>query len=168
MKSIDFDKGVLVGKSGKEYLIQPNVLSVARYEKYIHYIPQIAFGANFKELFDSFKEIYEATTKGDDVLNALHTASNIAWNKMDDIRNFVDDSRRPPVIWFCALFINEEDENLGEWDEAKMKRKIDDLDEYNVMDFFLLAKNCIVGLNDAYKELQELSQKTVSITKGLS
>jgi hypothetical protein len=167
MKSIDFDKGILIGKSGKEYLIQANVLSVARYEKYIHYIPQIAFGANFKDLFDSFKDIYEATTKGDDILNGLHVASNIAYNRMQDIYGFIEDSRRPPVIWFCMLFINYEDENLGEWDEAKMKKKIDDLDEYNVMDFFLLAKNCIAGLMDAYREIEEISKKAAKL-KGIS
>lgn len=163
MKSIDFDSGRIIGKSGKEYFIQANTLSVARYEKYLHYTPQVTFGLNFKELFDEHRKIYEATTNGSDVLNGLNVASTISYNMMEQIRQFGDNARRPAVIWFCALFINYEDENLGEWDESKMKKKIDDWDEYNVFDFFLLAKNLVPGLIDAYQELQEIGAKVAAL-----
>jgi hypothetical protein len=173
MKSIDFDKGILIGKSGKKYYIQAEYLSAVRYEKYCHYIPQIAFGLNFKELWDFAKEIYLiATGKHPDIepnnyFKAMYEIATMAYNLMQKIKHFGSHERRAAVLWFCMLFINSEDENLGDWDETKMGEKIDDLEEYNVLDFFLLAKNCILGLNNALRELEEIATQAMDkVTNG--
>jgi hypothetical protein len=165
LKSIDFDQGYFYDKHGKKVLIQINRLSVARYSKYIQFTPQVSFGVNFEELFDSFKKIFEATTNGSDIMKGLHTASTEAMNQMEAIKGLLDDVRRPAVLWFCALFCNYEDENIAEWDQDKMQQKIDAWDNINIYDFFVLAINAIKGLKDEYLKLREVVQELEKMEK---
>lgn len=151
MKTIDLNSGEFMA-NGKKYLIQFNKLSIERYSMYEKLGLELGFGVGYKGIFDAFLEVFNALTKGNNLLEAHHKASTIAFNQLTAIQK-QGDSRVPSQIMFCTLFCNTEGEDLSTWDEDLALRKINDwkVEGLNVISFFHLASNFLIGFTDHLK-----------------
>lgn len=148
LKKINFDQKEFTGKSGEVYYIQEH-LSISRLEVYQRMEVEATFGTSFDSMFGAFRKIYDAVGSGNDVMKALRTVTEIAYNQMNTIKNFhLHDHHR--ILMFCTLFVNRAGENISAWDENLAKEKVADWDEYDVADFFFLAARGISGFKEAY------------------
>jgi len=68
------------------------------------------------------------------------------------------DEKDDPALRLCALFINEADEDVAVFDEAKSKEKIELWGkELDVIPFFHLAASLVHGWMPAYKLTTQLT-----------
>ncbi len=146
---MDISAGRLTGKSGDPYFITSD-LSAERYSQFLAYQPTITKGASYSEWAAHNNEIHVLATDGNNVLGNLHKIAMKTMNMNNTWKEFTG-KRVHAMVWFCMLFINSEDENLGEWDERKVQLKIQDLSHYSIQDFFLLGQNV---LNEWRKEFR--------------
>lgn len=146
---IDFRQGILTGKSGKTYWIM-NDLSAWRYTFFIAYQPMITKGATYVEIAAANDRIVALLTSGNDLLKNHHEAASIAINQKQVLKEF-DEKRYHAVMFFAMLFINETEENPGDWDLRLARQKIDDLNHYSMQDFFFLVGKVLKEWESAYR-----------------
>lgn len=143
MRTIDFkEKKFECG--GRTFYVQDS-LSFNRFRELQRISIEFGFSTTFVELFKEIQKCYDyvQTNKnwGDlavTLFNLLHGVSSI-------------DNKDPAAIRLCALFINEKDEDVTVFDEAKMKDKIECWSkELDVSPFFHLAASLVDGWMPAY------------------
>lgn len=144
LKKIDFSKGYFEADGAKWYITDG--ISVARYQVFEELSLQFAFNATFAEIFKQLRILW-------DNQNAMKFAENavILHNLMMGIVE-MEQKKHPVALRICALFINEENENIVEYSEVKMDEKIERWGkEVDVTPFFLLACNLVSGYLPAYE-----------------
>lgn len=146
---IDFSSQKMKGKSGKTYFIQSE-LSAIRYPQFLAYQPVIAKGASYAEWAATNNEIHALATTGNEVVTQLHKIAMITMNQNNTWKDFTQ-KRTVSMVWFCMLFINAEDEDVGEWDTRVVELKIADLDHYSIQDFFVLGQNILKDWRKAFQ-----------------
>lgn len=143
MRTIDFkEKKFECG--GRTFYVQDS-LSFNRFRELQRISIEFGFSTTFVELFKEIQKCYDyvQTNKnwGDlavTLFNLLHGVSSI-------------DNKDAAAIRLCALFINEKDEDVTVFDEAKMKDKIECwAKELDVSPFFHLAASLVDGWMPAY------------------
>lgn len=143
MRTIDFkEKKFECG--GRTFYVQDS-LSFNRFRELQRISIEFGFSTTFVELFKEIQKCYDyvQTNKnwGDlavTLYNLLHGVSSI-------------DNKDAAAIRLCALFINEKDEDVTVFDEAKMKDKIECwAKELDVSPFFHLAASLVDGWMPAY------------------
>lgn len=143
MRTIDFkEKKFECG--GRTFYVQDS-LSFNRFRELQRISIEFGFSTTFVELFKEIQKCYDyvQTNKnwGDlavTLFNLLHGVSSI-------------DNKDAAAIRLCALFINEKDEDVTVFDEAKMKDKIECWSkELDVSPFFHLAASLVDGWMPAY------------------
>lgn len=154
---IDFVTQKMKGKSGKTYFIQGE-LSAIRYPQFLAYQPLIAKGASYAEWAATNNEIHALATSGNEVVTQLHKIAMITMNQNNTWKDFTQ-KRTVSMVWFCMLFVNAEDEDVGAWDPRIVEKKIEDLDHYSIQDFFVLGQNI---LKDWRKEFQSQTGRAPS------
>ena len=137
--------------NGNTYYIQSR-LSVARYKTYNIGQLEVSHGLTFEQLYHQDVKMHELVTHGNDTLQAIHQVAETLFHRINLIVDFTNGSH-PPILRFCALFINAEGEDIGVWDERIVDQKINDWTEEGlcVDDFFYLAANFIPSFRDAYR-----------------
>ena len=143
MRTIDFkEKKFECG--GRTFYVQDS-LSFNRFRELQRISIEFGFSTTFVELFKEIQKCYDyvQTNKnwGDlavTLFNLLHGVSSIG-------------NKDAAAIRLCALFINEKDEDVTVFDEAKMKDKIECwAKELDVSPFFHLAASLVDGWMPAY------------------
>jgi len=143
MRTIDFkEKKFECG--GRTFYVQDS-LSFNRFRELQRISIEFGFSTTFVELFKEIQKAYDfvQTNKnwGDlavTLYNLLHGVSSI-------------DNKDAAALRLCALFINEENEDVTVFDEAKMKGKIECWSkELDVSPFFHLAASLVQGWMPAY------------------
>ena len=143
MRTIDFkEKKFECG--GRTFYVQDS-LSFNRFRELQRISIEFGFSTTFVELFKEIQKCYDyvQTNKnwGDlavTLYNLLHGVSSI-------------DNKDAAALRLCALFINEENEDVTVFDEAKMKSKIECWSkELDVSPFFHLAASLVDGWMPAY------------------
>lgn len=120
-------------------------LSFDRYRELQKIIMEFGFNATFVEMFKNIRIAW-------DYLNNLKLgeAAVILHNMMVGVKSL--EEKYPTALRMCALFFNEEGEDLTEYNEAKMTEKIDCWGrELEVNPFFRLASNLVPSWINAYR-----------------
>lgn len=147
---------------GETYYIQ-TTLSVARYVEYLKRVPKLSYHTTFKGLWDALHKIYQVTSSGNDMIFAIQTARETAWNVLDAIQRF-DEHEIPDIVDFVALFCVKEGEDPGKFDHSEHEGKKAAIagEGYAIQDFFTLAFALIEGFSDAYRTVLEAARSVPS------
>lgn len=140
-----FDGNKVVGRSGKEYTITES-LSVRRWMEFEKYQLELYYGRNATDVFQSQKKVHELLNAG-----KVADATIENWNNMNGIAKIAD-KKNHAAMYICTLFINESGENMGEFSESAADVKIEDWSEYDIKDFFLLARTLVPNFMEDYAE----------------
>lgn len=154
LKVLNLDEKKFTGKSGKEYRIELDQISVGRYKIYERKAVELGFGVDFKSIFSTFASIYKAATSGDSTLAALHNITELCHGQMSKMKESTTEHRDEFI--FCTLFINTEDEDRSTWDLPLAEAKIEDWSEYDARAFFLLARAGVTGYTNALSHTESL------------
>jgi hypothetical protein len=144
LKEVDFSKKVFECDGIKWYV--EDSISFARYMALEEIALEFGFSATFADLFKNLRKMW-------DLHNQLKFAETavIMHNMMRGIVS-LEDKKQDASLRICALFINSEDEDRAEYNEAKMLDKISRWGkECNVRPFFHLAASVVNGWLPAYK-----------------
>lgn len=153
--TIDFE-AMQFKANGKTYYIEPR-LTTNRLFAYNEFQMEYSIRGGAKFVFDSAVEIHELTKSGNDLLANLHKIGAISHNLAFSIKMF-EDLGIDAAYKFLCLFCNTEDEDITEWSDSLMKRKIADWRKtdipYDV--FFSLSNNLFIGLLAISKARKEM------------
>jgi len=140
--------------NGKKYFIE-STMSIERYTKFQQLELELSFNLSFKQLFDTLNTVYDLLNKG-----KLADASVHVYNAMRGFANL--EEKEPFVLKYCALFINEENEDRRIITDDMITKKIEDWQEegYAIQDFLALALYSIPDYIKSYqKHIQNISEK---------
>lgn len=129
---------------GRKFFRQDSI-SFTRYRILQQLIIEFSFSATFVELFKNIQTAWDYMNelKLGDAAVTLH-------NIMYGIKNL--DEKDDPALRLCALFFNEKDEDIFEYDEAKMREKIACWGkELDVTPFFRYAANLVPSWINAFR-----------------
>lgn len=136
--------------NGTEYFIQSN-LTIARFCEFQILEKELAFSMSFQSVF---KEINEAC----EMMNEVRFVDVAV--KLDNLRRGIAklEEKEPTALKICTLFINEKNEDLSEWNNDIMTKKIEDwkAEGIAVEDFFQFALNSVGGFISIYKKMSEV------------
>lgn len=145
LRIIEFDKGATSFECGGRKFFRQESLSFIRYRQLQFIMLEFGYSATFQDIFNNLKETWEDLNK----LKLAEAAVRIH-NIMNGITKL--DDKQDPALRICALFLNEDSEDPTEFDEARMKDKIDCWSkELDVKPFFYLAANLVPGWMPAYE-----------------
>jgi len=144
LKIIDFSKKQFTC-DGRTFYVQDS-LSFNRYRELQRISIEFGYSTTFIELFKEIQKCYDFVQTNKNWGDLAVTLYNIL-NGISTIG--VKDA---PALRLCALFINEADEDVTIFDEAKIQEKIDCwAKELDVSPFFHMAVNLVGGWMPAYK-----------------
>ena len=123
----------ITGISGKKYLIHDSV-SAGRYSHLTRIEAEMHTSHAIQDTVKTARKAWEFFNKSE-FANGVVTLNNII-NEGERAVNQLPDR----MLLYCSLFINSEDENVGEWNEAQAAEKIADWKMIDIR--FFLA--CIV------------------------
>jgi hypothetical protein len=117
LRKIDFEKESYFECGGKKFF-KTESLSFVRYRELQKIMLELGFSATFVDIYNNNKKAIEAYNKHDYFLMSV-----ILYKIQEGIVNL--QNKDDPALRICALFINEENEDLTKYSEAEMKAKID-------------------------------------------
>ena len=144
MKEVDFSRKVFEYDGSKWYVEES--ISFARYQALEEIAIEFGYSATFADIFKNLRRLW-------DNQNQLKFAENsvLLHNMMNGIVN-LEEKKPDAALRICALFINEEKEDRLEYNETKMRDKINRWGkECDVKPFFHLAGSVVNGWLPAYK-----------------
>ena len=134
---IDFNKRLITGKSRK-YKIEPENLTVGRYQEWVMQANVLAWNTDFQTLYNDWQTILQLSSSGNDVLGAISKIYKLAEKNTEGIKNFVNNDA-PKIIKYCTLFCNYEGEDCSKYDPVVAMEKYNDWANIPIVDFFSLA-----------------------------
>lgn len=147
LRTINFDdKHFECG--GRKFTFK-DVPSFMRYKEMQKICLEFGYSATFYDTYNNIKEAW-------DLLNQtkLAEAAVVLYNIMHGIVNLED--KYHPAFRLCALFINEDGEDITDFDEGKMADKIECWSkELNPIPFFHLASSLINDWMPIYNEVTQ-------------
>ena len=146
LRTIDFSKRFFEC-GGRKYTVTPDKLSFARYRELQKINLEFGYSVTFNDLFKNIRTAW-------DLLNAvkLGEAAVVLHNIMYGVVSL--EEKDDPAWRICALFINEEGEDVSTYDEGKMREKIDVWGkELDALPFFHLAADLTLGWREGYRQL---------------
>jgi hypothetical protein len=145
LRIIDFSKEKQFECGGRTF-IKDDSLSFNRFRELQRISIEFGFSTSFIDLFKEVKKAYDLVQTNKNWADLAVTLYNIiaGVSKLDE--------KDDPALRLCALFINEANEDVTEFNEAKIKDKINCWSkELDVSPFFHLAVNLVDGWMPAYK-----------------
>jgi hypothetical protein len=147
LKSIDFSKKHFEC-SGRKFYVKES-LSFARYRELQKINLEFGYSATFHDIFKNIKTAWDFLnqTKLGEAAVTLHNIMYgvVSLEEKDDA-----------ALRLCALFIDEEGEDVTQYDEGKMREKIECWGkECDVSPFFQLAANLVPDWINAYKTVSQ-------------
>ncbi len=145
---------------GEKFMISESI-SFIRFEKLQEFSLEFGFSATFKDIFTNLRKQY-------DLLNQQKLADAIVLNH-NIMKGIVNLEQKHNVMFrICALFINSDDEEIVEYDEAKMSRKIDLWGKEYDANFFLnfaisTVPHFLAGFKLVLNGLSDLEKKELNI-----
>ena len=147
LRTIDFTqtKSFECDNGKRKFRLNSEQLSFMRYRELQKINLEFGFSVSFMDLFKNVRSTYDLLNqvKFADAAVLLHNVlyGVVSLEEKDD-----------PAWRICALFINEEGEDLALYDEAKVKDKIECWSkELDCLPFFQLASNLTPGWTNAYR-----------------
>jgi hypothetical protein len=145
LRIIDFSKKHF-DCDGRKFTLSDS-LSFNRYRELQKINLELGFSATFQDIFKHIREAW-------DFLNSAKPAEAavVLHNIMYGVVSL--DDKYDPALRICALFINEEGEDVTTYDEGKMRDKIECWGkELDVLPFFQLALTLTPGFINAYQSI---------------
>lgn len=146
LKQIDFNAGSFTA-NGKKYIIESS-MSIERYAFYEKIEAELGFGRSFQEVFDVMKAA---------MIDINNHKQGEAYVKLYNATNGIVhiDKKKPHVLRYCALFINEENEDRRSINEDVINNKINDwqTEGFDYTPFFEFALISLPGFRDRYRKL---------------
>jgi hypothetical protein len=133
---------------GRKFYISDSC-SFARFREFQKLALEFGYSSNFITIFKNLREAWDHlnNSKQADAAVVIH-------NIMKGITSL--DDKDDPSMRICALFINEENEDVTRYEEGMMKEKIDCwAKELDVAPFFQLAASLVTGWTSAYKNVTQ-------------
>ena len=144
LRKIDFIKEKNFECGGRKFHIDES-LSFDRYKELQKIGIEFGFVATFEDIFKNLTKAIEAYNKHD-----YFNMSIVIYKIQEGIKNLED--KDDPALRICALFINEEDEDISAYNEALMKSKIDCWGgELSIDPFFYLAASLVPYWTNVYE-----------------
>ena len=144
LRKIDFTKEKYFECGGRKFYVS-DTLSFARYRELQKISIEFGFSATFEDIFKNLSKSIEAYNKHD-----YFNMSIILYKIQEGIKNL--DEKDDPALRICALFINEENEDITVYNEALMKSKIDCWGGALSIDpFFYLAASLVPYWTNVYE-----------------
>lgn len=135
--------------NGKKYLIEAK-MSIARKIMSDKIVAELMKGGTLGEIFNDWKSVY-------DLANSQKFADIVvlAYNRMEGIKKYQEESRYDQVLYLCALYINEENEDRRFLSLEQIKAKIADWEAEGIeYAFFLsLVKTLLSGLQKSSPDI---------------
>lgn len=156
VQRIDFDKKRFVA-NGKEYFIQPELLSYDRLVVFNSFIPELAFNASIADIKAFADDIVKTLSDGNDMAKNYTSAFDKALNfsraiKVTDWNSFFD-AHMDQHLRFCALFCNTINEDATKYSKSVIDKKIEDFTtDIAIKDFFFLAITQLPNFKDRLNE----------------
>jgi len=143
LKTLDFkEKHFTCG--GRTFYIQES-LSFNRYRELQRLSIEFGFSNTFIDIYKAVQKIREALNNVKFVEAAVLTE-----NILIGVGNLAE--KEDPALRLCALFINEDNEDVSVFDDKVMRNKIECWEkELDVNPFFNLAASLVHGWMPAYK-----------------
>ena len=144
LKTVDFEKKYFEC-AGRKFYIKSEQLSFNRYRELQRINLEFGFSASFLDLFKNVRTAWDFLNQA-----KLGDAAVVLHNIMYGVVSL--EEKDDPAWRICALFINEEGEDLAVYDEAKAKDKIECWSkELDCLPFFQLASSLTPGWTNAYR-----------------
>ena len=144
LRKIDFAHEKYFECGGRKFYVNES-LSFARYRELQKISIEFGFSATFEEIFKNLGTAVEHYNKHD-----YFNMSIILYKIQEGIKNLED--KDDPALRICALFINEENEDVAVYNEALMKSKIDCwAEELSIDSFFYLAASLVPVWTNIYE-----------------
>lgn len=145
LRKIDFEKDTDFECEGKHFYLTDS-LGFVRYRKSQEIMLEFGFSASFLDIYHNLEIAKEYFDKG-----KYYNMAITHFKIMEGIKNL--NEKDDPALRLCALFINEEDEDISKYDEALMKAKISCwASELEVGPFFYLAAGLVNHWTNAYEK----------------
>lgn len=144
LRKLDFEKIKYFECGGRKFYLQ-DTISFMRWMELNRIGLEFGYSATFVDIFKNVNTAMEHMNKlkFTDAVITLH-------NILIGIKSLEEKS--DPAFRICALFINEEGEDIAGYDESKMKEKIDCWGkELDPLPFFRLASSLVPSWTNAYK-----------------
>lgn len=146
LKKIDLSKGEFTA-NGKRYIIESS-MSIDRYA----YFEKVEIELGFTR---TFADVYDQITLAMADINAHKQGE--AYVKLYNVANGIKqiEKKKPSMLRYCALFINEEDEDRATITEDQINSKINDwaAEGFDYTPFFEFALISLPGFRERYKKL---------------
>lgn len=137
---IDFEKGIITGKSGKIYKIAIQDISASRYTDYSIRSSLLAFNTDFETLFTRINNALTNLRHGKE--NAQGNASNAIVELESILKAMVNyqENTRPAIIEFCSTFCIAENEDISIHTESQIAEKYEDWKHIPIEGFFFVSE----------------------------
>lgn len=155
---INWEQRTITGKSGKTYKIEPEKISTKRFREYEILSLMLAFSSDFKTFYTTLTEIIkqiEGLTNIGQIFAILSKLKNL----VAGIGNYTQNSE-PKIIRFCALFCNEENEDVTKFENDMIKDKFDDWGHIPIADFFFLVSELIPSFKKSYQVVKRENEQS--------
>lgn len=155
---INWEQRTITGISGKIYKIEPEKISTKRFREYEILSLMLAFSSDFKTFYTTLTDIIkqiEGLTNIGQIFAILSKLKNL----VAGIGNYTQNSE-PKIIRFCALFCNEESEDVTKFENDMIKAKFDDWGNIPISDFFLLVSELIPSFKKSYQVVKRENEQS--------
>lgn len=140
---------------GKTYKVNETI-SVARFNKYQEMQVELLYGMDMEQMVKNMQQIIQINNNislnGTLRIKDITDVNSIAYNTLRGIENIGKEMH--PALKICTLFVNTDDENVGDWDESLARQKVEDWKEIDMSFFLNLALSSISNFKENYKEAQ--------------
>jgi thiol-disulfide isomerase/thioredoxin len=155
MSKIDWEKRIIIGKSGAVYKILPEKISVGRWPKYELWSTLISTRMDMDTFLKTLNSVINRVNKAQSFGEMIQP-----YTELTDLRNGIvkyNETGRPQLVEFAALFCLKCDkegniiEDVGEITEDVIREKYNDWKEIDMSDFFLLVSRHIPSFQENYR-----------------
>lgn len=146
IKKFDFEKGELIGKSGRVYKVDKSI-AVGRWPEYLKWEQLFYFGMTASESFRILGEVFELLNKSKPAQAA------VLIDKVREKVALIADRKKESSFMLVALVLNYDGEDTSKFIESDINAKIEDWGEYDSNDFFQFAANLVPQFINDYNEI---------------
>ena len=152
---IDFDKRIIVGKSGRIYNIQPEKIASKLWAEYQIRGALLGSDMSFENYVKGIIEIEKHLRTGKE--NAQGNTSNalVIIDQMKQAAGRFQESKYNAHVEFCSIFCKSDNEPVDSNDEATNRRKYEDWSEIEQSFFLILVELSIIMYKKGLAELKE-------------
>lgn len=161
---IDWENRNIIGKSGKVYLIRPELTASKLWAEYQIKGALLGSGWSFENNLKAWLYVREVLRTGKE--NAQGNTAN-ALNKIDEVLDAMKrfkETEYNAEVEFCSIFCKTENEPIDLNDESIIRRKYEDWSEIPQYFFLILCEMSIQWYKEGLQKLKEQTGKEIKLS----